>query len=58
VCVQVDERIMRDGRVDPALLQPIGRLGGSIYTRAAEGLFKMKRPTWEGVRASTEPPEG
>ncbi|MGH2752123.1 MAG: flavin reductase family protein [Actinomycetota bacterium] len=49
--VVVDEAIMRDGRVVPELLDPIGRLGGSWYTRAANGLFKMKRPTWESVRS-------
>jgi flavin reductase (DIM6/NTAB) family NADH-FMN oxidoreductase RutF len=52
----VDESVMRDGRVAPDLLDPIGRLGGSWYTRAASDLFKMKRPTYDELR--TEPGEG
>jgi hypothetical protein len=51
----VDENVMRDGRVAPELLDPIGRLGGSWYTRAASDLFKMKRPTYDELR--TEPGE-
>jgi flavin reductase (DIM6/NTAB) family NADH-FMN oxidoreductase RutF len=46
----VDEAVMRDGRVAPDLLDPVGRLGGSWYTRAATDLFKMKRPTYEDVK--------
>jgi flavin reductase (DIM6/NTAB) family NADH-FMN oxidoreductase RutF len=52
----VDENVMRDGRIAPELLDPIGRLGGSWYTRAATDLFKMKRPTYDELRA--EPDEG
>jgi len=54
--IVVDEHVMRDGRVAPDLLDPIGRLGGSWYTRAASDLFKMKRPTYDELR--TEPGEG
>jgi flavin reductase (DIM6/NTAB) family NADH-FMN oxidoreductase RutF len=50
VAILVDDSVMRDGRVDPTLLQPVGRLGGSSYTDAAQGLFELKRPTWEGLR--------
>ena len=46
----VDERVMRDGRVAPDLLDAVGRLGGSWYTRAATDLFKMMRPTYEDVK--------
>lgn len=46
----VDEDVMRDGRVAPDLLNPVGRLGGSWYTRAATDLFKMKRPTYDDLR--------
>jgi flavin reductase (DIM6/NTAB) family NADH-FMN oxidoreductase RutF len=49
----VDENVMRDGRVAPELLDPIGRLGGSWYTRAATDLFKMKRPTYDELRADS-----
>jgi flavin reductase (DIM6/NTAB) family NADH-FMN oxidoreductase RutF len=52
----VDEDIIRDGRVAPDLLDPIGRLGGSWYTRAASDLFKMKRPTYDEL--TSEPGEG
>ena len=52
----VDEDVMRDGRVAPDLLDPIGRLGGSWYTRAATDLFKMRRPTYAELRS--EPGEG
>jgi flavin reductase (DIM6/NTAB) family NADH-FMN oxidoreductase RutF len=49
----VDEKIMREGRVAPDLLDPVGRLGGSWYTRAASDLFKMKRPTYDELKAET-----
>ena len=48
--IVVDEAVMRNGRVAPDLLDPIGRLGGSWYTRAARDLFEMKRPTWDAVK--------
>jgi flavin reductase (DIM6/NTAB) family NADH-FMN oxidoreductase RutF len=48
----VNEAVMRDGRVAPDLLDAVGRLGGSWYTRAATDLFKMKRPTYEDVKAN------
>lgn len=50
LCIHVAEEVMRDGRVDPALLDPIGRLGGSSYTAAAGGLFDLKRPAWADLR--------
>ena len=46
----VDEDVIRDGRVDPHLLKPVGRLGGSLYADASEGLFDLKRPTWADLR--------
>ncbi|MGH2774942.1 MAG: flavin reductase family protein [Actinomycetota bacterium] len=49
--VVVDEAVMRDGRVAPDLLDPVGRLGGSWYTRAATDLFKMKRPTYDDLKS-------
>jgi flavin reductase (DIM6/NTAB) family NADH-FMN oxidoreductase RutF len=53
----VDERVMRNGRVAADLLEPVGRLGGSWYTRAAADLFQMKRPTWDEVRDAGEDAE-
>ncbi|MGI8774033.1 MAG: flavin reductase family protein [Actinomycetota bacterium] len=52
LCLHVDEAVMRDGRVDPALLQPVARLGGSLYTEAAPGLFSLKRPTWKDLKGT------
>lgn len=43
--VIVDEGVLKDGRVDPVLLAPIGRFGGSTYTDASKALFDLKRPT-------------
>lgn len=50
VMILIDESVIRDGRVDPELLAPIGRLGGSTYTDAARALFDLQRPTYEQVR--------
>ena len=50
VLIVVDEDILRDGRVDPELLSPVGRLGGSTYTDAAQALFDLKRPSYEDVK--------
>lgn len=47
----VDETLIVDGRVDPHLLRPVGRLGGALYTDASGEIFKLPRPTWEQVRA-------
>lgn len=51
----VDEHVMKDGRVDPELLAPIGRLGGSTYTDAARALFDLKRPTYDDVARDRRP---
>ncbi len=50
VMIVVDEQIVREGRVDPELLSPIGRLGGSTYTDAARALFDLQRPSYDDVR--------
>lgn len=49
--VHVDEELFVDGRVDPHLLRPVGRLGGALYTDASGDVFKVPRPTWEQIRA-------
>ncbi len=41
--------IMRDGRVDPALLRPIGRHAGNGYSVAGD-FFEIARPTWSALR--------
>ena len=33
VHLHVDDRVLRDGRIDPALLAPVARLGGPTYAR-------------------------
>jgi flavin reductase (DIM6/NTAB) family NADH-FMN oxidoreductase RutF len=52
LCIHVDENVMRDGRVAPDLLKPVGRLGGAGYTAAAAGIFELHRPTWDEVKGS------
>ncbi len=52
----VDEAVWRDGRIDPALLKPVARLGGSLYADASEGLFSIKRPAWADIKNGTVPP--
>lgn len=42
---QIDESIWRDGRVDPELLDPVGRLSGSAYSAQGK-VFKILRPTY------------
>jgi hypothetical protein len=50
VVVHIDEALFVEGRVDPHLLRPVGRLGGALYTDASGDIFKLPRPTWEQVR--------
>lgn len=52
----VDDGLFVDGRIDPAILKPVGRLAGSYYSDASEGLFRLERPTWEQIKAGTYPP--
>lgn len=51
----IDPAVLRDGRVDPALLRPVGRLAGSGYSRTADGLFNIRRLSWTEVR-DRQPP--
>lgn len=51
----MDPQVMRNGRIDPALLRPVGRLSGSGYSRTADGLFALHRPSWADLR-SQQPP--
>lgn len=53
--ILIDPGVMRDGRVDPELLAPIGRLGGSTYTDAAKALFQLKRPSFDEVKEAGRP---
>lgn len=55
----VDEALFVDGRVDPHLLRPVGRLGGALYTDASGDVFKLPRPTWAQIASGeVERPEG
>lgn len=56
VLLHVDEALFRDGRIDPAILKPVGRLAGSYYTDATPGLFEIKRPTWADIKAGVVTP--
>jgi flavin reductase (DIM6/NTAB) family NADH-FMN oxidoreductase RutF len=50
VGIHIDEKVIRDGIVDIALLEPIGRLGYDQYVRVSEA-FTMTRPKWTGSEA-------
>lgn len=52
----VDEALFVDGRIDPTIMKPVGRLAGSYYTDASEGLFRLERPTWDEIRSGSYPP--
>jgi flavin reductase (DIM6/NTAB) family NADH-FMN oxidoreductase RutF len=42
--LHVADAVIRDGRVDPQLLAPVGRLGGSLYTTVTK-VYRMERPS-------------
>lgn len=48
VHVHVAASVWRDGRVDPTLLAPVGRLAGSGYAGLGE-IFRLRRPTWRDL---------
>ena len=43
VAFHVRDDIYDDGRIDPRLLHPLGRLGGNAYSHPGE-IFEMERP--------------
>jgi flavin reductase (DIM6/NTAB) family NADH-FMN oxidoreductase RutF len=45
VGIHIDERIIRDGRVDLTLARPLARLGYLDYA-SIDSLFEIKRPSW------------
>lgn len=55
VHVHVDPSVWRNGRVDPTLLDPVGRLSGSGYAELGE-VYKLRRPAWEEIK-DTQPGE-
>jgi flavin reductase (DIM6/NTAB) family NADH-FMN oxidoreductase RutF len=44
--VHIDDRYIKDGLVDTAALEPIGRLGYLDYVKVSE-VFSMDRPKWK-----------
>jgi flavin reductase (DIM6/NTAB) family NADH-FMN oxidoreductase RutF len=56
VLAHVDEELFVEGRIDPTILKPVGRLSGADYTDASEGLFQIRRPTWDEIRTGSYPP--
>ncbi|WP_134702023.1 flavin reductase family protein [Ammoniphilus sp. YIM 78166] len=43
VMVHVQDQLYREGRINTEMLQPIGRLAGQSYTRAAADTFVLER---------------
>ncbi|MDQ2682579.1 MAG: flavin reductase family protein [Chloroflexota bacterium] len=55
LAIHVDPAIMVDNRIDPALLDPVGRLAGSAYATFGT-VFKLERPTWAGLQEAGDKP--
>jgi flavin reductase (DIM6/NTAB) family NADH-FMN oxidoreductase RutF len=46
VYMHLQESLFVNGRIDPVILDPIGRLGGPLYTHVTkESVFNLPRPT-------------
>ncbi|RXT08814.1 flavin reductase family protein [Ammoniphilus sp. CFH 90114] len=45
VAVHIRDELYKDGKIDTEMLQPIGRLAGQSYTRAAADTFVLERKT-------------
>ena len=50
VLFHVAEEVLTDGRIDPAKLRPVARLGGSDYGTLGD-VFSMARPAFDGAGA-------
>jgi flavin reductase (DIM6/NTAB) family NADH-FMN oxidoreductase RutF len=53
VHIVVDDSVWREGRVDPVLLDPVGRLAGSAYATLGE-VLNIKRPTYAELTAEAQ----
>lgn len=53
VAVHVADRVWRDGRVDMAALEPVGRLSGAQYLLDGR-VHRLPRPTWEQVLSQAD----
>jgi flavin reductase (DIM6/NTAB) family NADH-FMN oxidoreductase RutF len=56
VHVHVDDSVWVDGRVDPALLSPVGRLAGWNYAPLRD-VVRIPRPTWDAEAHRPSYPE-
>jgi flavin reductase (DIM6/NTAB) family NADH-FMN oxidoreductase RutF len=54
--VHVADEIMRDGRIDPVLLDPVLRLAGSMFAHLGE-TFQIPRPTYQDILDQQERPQ-
>jgi flavin reductase (DIM6/NTAB) family NADH-FMN oxidoreductase RutF len=48
VHVHVVRSVWKDGRVDPKLLDPVGRLSGTLYASLGD-VFSVPRPSWQSI---------
>lgn len=53
VGIHIDESVLRDGRVDPALLKPLSRLGYMDYA-VVDKTFEIMRPAKPGASPNPE----
>ncbi|MBS3941674.1 MAG: flavin reductase family protein [Actinobacteria bacterium] len=56
VHLHASERVWSNGRIDPELLDPVCRLGGSSYASLGH-VFKLSWPSWAHDVAGTRPGE-
>jgi flavin reductase (DIM6/NTAB) family NADH-FMN oxidoreductase RutF len=56
VHVHVDDAVWADGRVDPGLLQPVGRLSGWNYAPVRD-VLRIPRPSWDPDTRQPHTPE-
>ena len=54
---RVANRVLDEsGKIDPAKLEQVGRLGGNWYTRASAGLFELPKPSGLPIGFGALPP--
>ena len=53
--VRIAERVLRNDRVAPDLLQPVGRMAGATYARTGDR-FDLARPTFADLQARADAP--
>ena len=51
VHAHIDPSVWKEGRIDPRLLDPVCRLGGSSYARLGD-LYSAQRTTWSAVQGT------